>query len=77
MAKKCLNLGYGVPCPVQLHSHKMPDGMKAKLRDTRTLAEDLNKVECTRQAKNLRPGPCLQLPALEFLNQFVWDSHPR
>ncbi len=53
MAKEDLNLGYRVPCAVQLHGHKMPDGVKTELRHSRTLAEDLNEVECIRKAENL------------------------
>lgn len=59
MAKEGLNLGYRMACAVQLHGHKMPDGMKAELRDSRTLAKDLNEVESTRKPENLRPWPCL------------------
>ncbi len=53
MAKEGLNLGYRVPCAVQLHGHKMPDGMKAELRNSRTSAKNLNKVERIRNTENL------------------------
>lgn len=59
MIKKHLNLGYGVPCVIQLHGHQMPDGMKAELRYPRTLAKDLNEVKGMRKPENLRPWPCL------------------